>query len=204
MTPSESYYHDKNFERPFKIELKIKLNPEEKNALNNFFIASCLNREYSGTTDQRLRKGKIMDHVMKKFGNKLFEEFYDEITIVLTTSRVNYPPDILFKLHKNDKILNFYHNDASKTKPNKSGGYSSIGLSELILRFANTIHPKLEKFIEEGRGNIPKFTKFDISLFDETYQNTNEKTMVHFGGFQFNEYESRYENTHHFFEFANL
>ena len=47
MTPSESYYHNKNFERPFKLELKIELNHEEKNALNNFFISSCLQKEYS-------------------------------------------------------------------------------------------------------------------------------------------------------------
>lgn len=195
MTPSESYYHNKNFEKPFKIEIKIKLNGEEKNALNNFFISSCLHREYSGTTEVRQRKGKVMDMIMAKFGNKLFEEFYDAITIVVTTSRVNHPPDIFFKLHRGEKILYFEHSDVGKKLQSRTGSRGIRGLSDMMVEFAKKQHPEINNFIENGKGKIPKFLKFQISLFDETYESTNERMSVQFGGFQFNDYEARYENT---------
>lgn len=198
MTPSESYYHNKNFERPFKLELKIELNHEEKNALNNFFISSCLHEEYSGDSNQRERKGKIMQILMSKYGNKLFEDFYDAITIVLTTSRVNYPPEIFFKLHKDEKILYFVQNDVSKEIASRTGGYSSVRLPDVILTFVGNYYTGLDSFITHSKGKIPKFRNFSIPLFDRVYETTNKKNLVNFGGFQFNEYESRYENTSSF------
>lgn len=198
ITPSESYYHNKNFERPFKIELKIKLNNEEKNALNNFFISSCLNRDYSGSTEQRLRSGKVMDMIMTKFGNVLFKDFCETITIVATTSRVNYPPDIFFKLHKNDKILYYERDDVSKKLQNKTGSRSIRGLADIMLEFVKKEHLKVRDFIENGKGQVPRIKKFPISLFDEIFDFTDEKISAQFGGFRFNDYESRYDNTSSF------
>lgn len=198
IVPSESYYHNKNFEKPFKIELKIKLNNEEKNALNNFFISSCLSRDYAGSTDQRHRSGNVMDIIMNKFGNEMFEEFYDIITIIITTSRVNYPPNIFFKLYKDDKILYYERDDVSKKIPSKTGSRSIRELSSIILDFAKKQHPEINDFIENGTGKIPKITKFPVSLFDETYNVTDEKLTARFGGFQFNDYEARYENNSSF------
>ncbi|MCH8915792.1 MAG: AAA family ATPase [Thaumarchaeota archaeon] len=198
VTPSESYYHNKNFEKPFHIELKIKLNKEEKNAIRNYFISTCLNREFSGTNEVKMRSEKIIETIMSKYSHKLFDELYEEITIVVTTSRVNHPPDIFLKIHKNDKIINCDYGDFGKNRPAKRGGYSLSALAQVILTDIANSFSVINNIIEHGKGKIPKLDEWEFSLFDYIYDNTNAKNFVSVGGFRFDDYESRHENNNSF------
>lgn len=201
--PSEIYYHDKNLEKPFVVELEITLNKEEKEALHNFFICSCLYNERGVDRRVEERKRIILEKILQEKGKNLFEEFSDTLTIVATSTRTNYPAELYFKFHKNNNTIFCANYHLSKTV-SKKGGYSIYPMSEIILDLARKKFSTLNGYIDHGKGKIPSFQSFNPSLFSAVYDGTNEDRRVEFEGFQLKKYESRHENRPEFIRLRNF
>lgn len=190
-TPSEAYYHNKDSEHPFEIEIDVKFNLEEKELLTNYLVCGCINqgvRPVEGE-DQSLGE-EVLQKIVLGNGLKLFNDFCENITIVVDTEgKSRYPPEIYFKMRKENKVL-YYQSYRVTKKPRKKGSYSIRNLSDILLSEARKQFPKLNSYITKKSNKIPNLSTFRIKLFDFLYQHTDENLSSEFGGFRLADFEA--------------
>ena len=193
--PLAAYYHDKNFELPPRIEIDLKINDEEKEALVNFFTCSCLyNKTLTHEGDNNAAR-KVLKKILYEKGKDFFSNFFDELTVIVDTEgKSSYPAQYYFKMRKNGKNL-FYWMYHFVREPYKHGGGHLIHkLEHVILDKAKIQFPELNDFIANGGGEIPNFENFTLDLLTTIYDECDESMYVESTGFQFNEFEAHQEN----------
>ena len=196
LIPSASYYHDKNLERPFEIEIDVKFNDKENEMLTNFLICSCLYERIhvlEGENEEAART--VLKNILHKRGKEIFSNFFDDLTIVLDTEgRSNYSAQYYFKMRKNGQNL-FYRKSRFTTKLLLSGGsYSESKLEQIMLGEVRKQFPELNKFIIKNQGNIPDLKKFIFDPFLAIFEKSSPRNSVELGGFRLDEYASNREN----------
>ena len=203
--PLAAYYHDKNFELPPRIEIDLKINDEEKEALVNFFTCSCLYDKTLTHEGDNEAARKVLKRILDEKGKDLFSNFFDELTVIVDTEgKSNYPVQYYFKMRKNGKNLFYRMHHFDREPYNRGGSHSIRKLEHVILDKAKIQFPELNDFIASGGGEIPNFDSFALDLLTTIYDECDESRHVEPTGFQFNEFEARQESIPEFIRLCDF
>lgn len=202
MVAPNQYYHNRDYEHPFEIEIEVSFDKEELDALTNFLVCSCMIDTISPKQDENQEAAhNLIKNVISEHGNLYFSEFLTNISIIVRSeSRTIYPPEIMFRFSKNNKELIYFSYRLGK-KVVRTGSYTSHNVPRLILNEMKKKYPELlQDYLQKKTTQLPDLDKLrtvPVSLYDLIYEIIPEdgSASIDFRSFRLDEFESRQQQT---------
>jgi len=193
---TDQYYHDRNIEKPFKVELNIEFSKEESEMFLNFLICSAMQeniQHQQGEDGDRIFQ--LNFEAIKQNGKKFFEGFANKLSIIAVgEGQEAYAVIPIIIIKKNGKKL-FMHQygditlGITRPRSGASTGFAGFIFDELRRKKKG----KVTNFLTKKSQDLPSTQMKLPNAFDfcMNYLTSHDSSWVSMQPVQFDLFERR-------------
>lgn len=188
----EPYYHNGDLTKLMEIQLTIKFNDEEINALSNFLIGSALHEVPNTQPDEKREKAVLLiEKFILKNAKRLAEDLFKQVTIIVKRREdrsLSKGDHSLILGDKEHKMFFRWHGMISIDEENTTSEYRLSEACLEILRKKDTTN--IKQYLKDNYGSMPEidFGEDELShLFFNFLGERPPPTGIGLNGFRFAE-----------------